>query len=83
MDNRLSPAWRGFPATATEPTTAPAAAPIPKPMRVFCCVWEEARRQVNAEGLLREVQAAEEGLAVEIEVTLLLEPYTGWPGIPL
>ena len=33
--------------------------------------------------LLREIQAAEEGVEARVEVTLLLEPYTGWPGIPL
>ncbi len=27
--------------------------------------------------------AAEEGLEAGVEVTLLLEPYVGWPGIPL
>ncbi len=35
------------------------------------------------ENLLRQVHAAEEGLEAGVEVTLLLEPYTGWPGIPL
>ncbi len=34
-------------------------------------------------GLLREVHAAVEGVEAGVEVTLLLEPYTGWPGIPL